>query len=93
MQVDQLTYYHAATPCKGFVAFEEKIEVRRPAVLVAHAWRGQDDFVRQKAIELAALGYVGFAVDIYGEGKSVTNEEAPLLMAPFSWTENCSKGG
>jgi len=51
---------------------------------VAHAWKGQDDFARQKAKELAALGYVGFAADIYGDGATATNDEdAKKLMLPL----------
>ncbi len=83
MFTEQLSYFHDTTPCQGFIAYDEQAEAKRPVILVAHAWRGQDDFARQKAIEIAGLGYVGFAVDIYGEGKCVTNEEAPETSLPF----------
>ena len=39
------------------------------AVLVCHAWGGRDAFAEDKAQELAALGYVGAAIDVYGVGK------------------------
>jgi len=68
----------------GFIAYDEKVEARRPVVLVASAFRGQDDFARQRASEFVDLGYIGFAVDIYGWGKHTEdNEEALELMAPF----------
>ncbi len=55
-----------------------------PIVLVFHAWRGHDDFVRDEARKLADLGFVGFAVDMYGAGKlGTTNEECSSLMTPF----------
>jgi dienelactone hydrolase len=38
-----------------------------PAVLVAHEGPGLDDLQRARAAELAALGYVGFALDYHGE--------------------------
>ncbi len=58
--------------------------VRRPVVLVAHAWGGQDDFAREKAKMLAGLGYVGFAIDVYGKGRrGTTPEENSKLMQPF----------
>lgn len=57
---------------KGFLASSSK--EKRPAVLVVHAWKGQDDFVRQKAEELAKLGYVGFAVDMYGDAKQTRDK-------------------
>lgn len=83
MLTEKLVYYHEEVKCKGFVAYDETIPIRRPVILVVHAWRGQDDFVRQKAVELATLGYVGFAIDMFGIEKSVTDEEAPKLMMPL----------
>ena len=40
----------------------------RPAVLVLHAFGGLSDFERGRALELAELGVVGVAVDLYGDG-------------------------
>jgi dienelactone hydrolase len=56
----------------------------RPAVLISHAWGGRDHFVAEKARMLAALGYVGFALDVYGKGISGSSkEENAKLMQPF----------
>lgn len=66
------------------MALDQSITTRRPAVLVAHAWRGQDDFARKKCDALADLGYVGFALDYYGNGTvAATTEEAESLMMPL----------
>lgn len=55
-----------------------------PGILIAHAWMGQDDFARKKAHDLARLGYVAFAADVYGDGQEVqTNDEAAELMMPL----------
>jgi len=83
MFTETIPYFHDKTKCLGFVAYDNQVKAKRPAILVAHAWRGQDDFARQKAIALAELGYVGFAVDLYGNGLSVTDAEAPNLMRPL----------
>lgn len=54
-----------------------------PVVLVAHAWAGRGDFESDKARMLAELGYVGFAIDMYGKGrKGSTTEECSALMTP-----------
>lgn len=67
---------------KGFLVYDPS-KGKRPAVLVAHAWKGQDDFARTKARDLAALGYVGFAADMYGDGVTATNDEdAKKLVQP-----------
>lgn len=83
MYTETIPYFHGETKCLGFLAYNDQVEAPRPAVLVAHAWRGQDNFARQKAIELAQLGYAGFAVDLYGDGLSVDDSQAPKLMAPL----------
>lgn len=80
----QMIYFEGNTPSHGYLAWDEAKKGRRPVVLVAHAFRGQDDFAREKADQLAKLGYLGFAVDIYGEGRMTENhEEAAQLMKPF----------
>jgi dienelactone hydrolase len=56
----------------------------RPVVLVAHAWQGQCEFAREKAHMLADLGYVGFALDVYGDGRLGSSpEENSALMTPW----------
>lgn len=67
----------------GYLATPATDRHAHPAVLVAHAWRGQDQFARDKAKALARLGYIGFAVDLYGQRKEVSQEEAPEAMMPL----------
>jgi dienelactone hydrolase len=56
----------------------------RPGVLVSHAWRGRSDFENGRAEAMARLGYVGFALDLYGKGILGRNaEENHRLMQPF----------
>jgi dienelactone hydrolase len=79
-------YQSDSTVCRGYWAFpkEEKSIQQRPAIVIAHAWMGQDDFARGKAEALAELGYIGFAADLYGEGKCASNaEDAQKLMFPL----------
>ncbi|MDD5274052.1 MAG: dienelactone hydrolase family protein [Methylovulum sp.] len=68
---------------EAFFAFDDSIEGRRPAVLISHAWGGRDEFVAEKAKRLAQLGYLGFALDMYGNGKlGGSAEENNQLMQP-----------
>lgn len=54
-----------------------------PVVLVSHAWAGRGDFEGGHARKLAELGYVGFAIDMYGKGIRGNNpEECSALMTP-----------
>lgn len=80
-----INYQANDVPLKGHAYFPEHSALSYPAVIVAHAWRGQDNFARNKAKELAKLGYIGFAADLYGEGKTaITDEEAGALMYPLA---------
>ena len=69
---------------EAFFAFDDAFQGRRPAVLINHTWAGRDEFVAEKAKKLAALGYVGFAVDMYGKDiMGSSPEENEKLMRPF----------
>lgn len=55
-----------------------------PAILICHAWGGRDEFAEHKAAQLAELGYVGAAIDIYGIGKRGTDKaSSQALMTPL----------
>ncbi len=57
---------------------------KRPGILVIHEWWGCNDYAKERAAMLARLGYVAFACDMYGEGKSTTSgEEAGKLAGQF----------
>ena len=69
---------------EAFFAYDDAFEGRRPAVLICHAWGGRDDFVAEKAKKMAQLGYVGFALDMYGKGvRGSSPEQNAQLMQPF----------
>jgi len=63
-----IDYEHQGTTLSGTLVYDDKLEGRRPGVLVVHDWMGHGPFSIEKAKELAALGYVAFAVDMYGKG-------------------------
>lgn len=62
-------YKHAGTVLKGYLAWDDDVKGKRPGILVVHEWWGLNDYARRRARQLAKLGYVAFAVDMYGEGK------------------------
>ena len=68
----------------GYVAYDENIEGKRPAVLVVHEWWGLNDYVKMRVRELAKLGYIAMALDMYGNGKRADNPtDAGNLAGPF----------
>ena len=54
---------------EGYLAYDGKQAGRRPGVLVIHEWWGLGEHPKRKAEALARLGYVAFAVDMYGKGQ------------------------
>ena len=66
------------------IAWDDAITSPAPGVLVSHAWAGRSDFENGKAEQLAAMGYVGFALDLYGKGIVGSGpDENSRLMQPF----------
>jgi dienelactone hydrolase len=84
MHTETLVYHDGETRLEAFVARDPVRSGPRPVVLVGHAWGGRDDFACAKALSLAELGYVGFALDMYGQGVHASEtEQCAALMAPF----------
>lgn len=57
----------------GYLYWNDAVEGKRPGVLVVHEWWGLDDYAKSRAEQLAELGYVAFAADMYGGNKVTTH--------------------
>lgn len=68
MAGEVVAYTHDGTTLEGYVATPKAGEGPYPTVLVAHQWKGLGEYEKQRADMLADLGYVAFAVDVYGQG-------------------------
>jgi dienelactone hydrolase len=71
------------TTFRSFLAYDSDRSgpQKPPGVLVFPEWWGVNDFVKHKAEQLAALGYVALAVDVYGDGKTTTKPEEARALA------------
>lgn len=84
MHTELLDYTDGDLVCEAFVAYDAALDHTRPCVLICHAWAGPTDFEREKATQLARLGYVGFALDVYGKGtRGSMLDDNSALMQPF----------
>lgn len=81
IQTKTVTYKAGDTECRGYLAWDDAVAGPRPGVLVVHEWWGLNDYARKRTEELAKLGYVAFAADIYGAGKTTTHPEDAGKMA------------
>ena len=68
-------YKDGETVMEGYLAYDESIKGNRPAVLVVHEWMGITDYIKQRCVQLAKMGYIAFAPDIYGKGNRPTNPQ------------------
>ncbi len=81
---EAVSYQIDTTTFGGYVAYDENKEGKRPVVLVVHEWWGLDDYVRGRAKQLAEMGYLAMAVDMFGSGKTADNPgDAEKLATPF----------
>jgi dienelactone hydrolase len=71
----KVEYMAGGTILKGYLAYDEKIQGKRPGVLVVHEWWGQNAYVRKRARMLARLGYTALALDMYGEGRTAQHPD------------------
>ncbi len=77
-------YKDGSQECIGYLAWDETYADPKPCVIVSHAWGGRDSFAEDKAIQMAAMGYVGFALDNYGDGALPESvEDKMALMGPL----------
>jgi dienelactone hydrolase len=68
-------YRQGSTVLEGYLAYDDAVQGKRPGVLVIHEWTGINSYIKKRTEQLASLGYVAFAADIYGKGVRPTTPE------------------
>ena len=81
VQTKEIEYEHDGTKLKGVLAYDDAVKEKRPAVLVFHEWWGLNDYAKMRAKQLAEMGYVAFAADMYGTGKVTEHPKEAGKMA------------
>lgn len=77
IRTELIDYKQGDTTLQGYLTYDTAVAGKRPGVLVVHQWKGLTDYEKHRAEMLARLGYVAFALDIYGKGvRPKNNEEA-----------------
>lgn len=84
LKEENVSYKIDSLTMNGYIVYDENLEGKRPAVLVVHEWWGLNDYTKRRARELAELGYIAMAVDMYGNGKRADDPtDAGNLAMPF----------
>jgi len=77
VHTEVVEYKQDSTVLEGYLAYDDSVTDKRPGVLVIHEWKGISPYERKRVEQLAAIGYIAFAADIYGKGvRPATAEEA-----------------
>jgi dienelactone hydrolase len=103
VQGKEVTYHANGTALKGYIAYDDAVQGKRPGILVVHEWWGHNEYARKRARMLAEQGYTALALDMYGNGKqahhpddagkfaSELSKNAPLARARFEAALNLLK--
>lgn len=79
-----ISYAGDSITMNGYVAYDTSIDTKRPAILVIPEWWGLNDYPKMRARELAKLGYIAMAMDMYGNGITTDSPAtAGKLAMPF----------
>ena len=84
IKTDSISWKLDGQNYNGFVAYDENVDAKRPAILVVPEWWGLNDYTKRRAKQLAELGYLAMAIDMYGDGKIANNpDEAQRFANPY----------
>jgi dienelactone hydrolase len=75
MKSEDVEYRADELRCIGYLACNEALG-KRPGILVVHAGTGLNAHIIERTNMVAELGYVAFAVDLYGDRKQAMGLEA-----------------
>jgi dienelactone hydrolase len=92
IHTETVEYTVDAKTLKGYLAYDDAVAGKRPGVVVVHEWWGLNDYARHRAEMLAEEGYVAFAADMYGDGKTTTHpEEAGMWSSAVRQNQEAGK--
>ena len=66
MKTESVDFSHGDTKLKGYVAYDDSVTGKRPAIFMVHARDGLTDFAKEQAEGWSKLGYLVFATDMFG---------------------------
>jgi hypothetical protein len=68
LRTEVVEYKHGDVMLEGYLAYDDAVKGNRPGVIVVHEWWGLNTYARMRTEQLAKLGYIAFAIDMYGKG-------------------------
>jgi len=68
VELKKVEYKSGDQTFEGVIAMDSAIKGKKPGIVVFHNWMGVTGETESKITELAKLGYVAMAADVYGKG-------------------------
>src|SRR6516165_9160352 len=81
IHTERVEYKHGDVVLEGYLAYDDSTTDKRPGVLIVHEWTGMNPYVEKRAEQLAGLGYVAFALDMYGKGVRAKDAKEAAAMS------------
>lgn len=81
IQTQTVPYRDNSVALEGYLAMPESVQGKVPGILVLPDWMGLKDPYKEIANRLARMGYIAFAVDMYGKGVRPANSQEAAAEA------------
>lgn len=84
IKTQTIEYREGDTVCEGHLAYDDAKSGKRPGILVAHEWGGCGEYMHNRCKMLAEMGYVAFALDVFGKGvRAATFPDCEKISKPY----------
>lgn len=81
VKTEKIVYEQDGVKLEGTIAWNDKVKKPAPGIIVFHEWMGNVPYTEMRAKELAELGYVAFAADVYGQGVRAKDQKEAMALS------------
>ena len=81
VKTEKFTYEKDGVKMVGTLAYDDKIKRPAPAVVIFPDWMGVGHYTEMRAKQIAEMGYVALAADVYGDGKYAKDVQEAMSLA------------
>ena len=84
VKTESILYQDGDLELEGSLVYDKLLKSKRGGVLIIHDKYGLNDFIQKRAEEIAKLGYVAFALDMFGKDVKINDQDTvEELLQPF----------
>ena len=87
LHTETVAYKDGTTDLEGYLAYDDSIQGVRPGIIVVHEYWGLVDYTRMRTEQLAKLGYIAFAIDMYGKGVRPKNADEAAAQSKIYYSD------